>query len=215
MLPVQPQGGQGQTLSPTLQRWQTLNAKIQELLSEPTCQVKQLMSLIRATESYRKTGPPVMAIYETYTVAPEKELEGSRIARKGDPYPQVTPSSAKVMTIQRKCSSRSTTTLRCALPIFTDVSKEGWGTNLGEHTIRGTCSLPESRLHWSAVEGSGPSCLPTSSHLGQSAGEVSGLSVQQNYSDCSRVAHHALVLGPSDHVRSNSTVPAQSANPAI
>ena len=94
-------------------------------------------------------------------------------------------------------------------------SKEGWGTNLGEHTIRGTCSLPESRLHWSAVEGSGPSCLPTSSHLGQSAGEVSGLSVQQNYSDCSRVAHHALVLGPSDHVRSNSTVPAQSANPAI
>ena len=50
------------------------------------------------------------------------------------------------MTIQRKCSSRSTTTLRCALPIFTDVSKEGWGTNLGEHTIRGTCSLPESRF---------------------------------------------------------------------
>ena len=145
MLPVQPQGGQGQTLSPTLQRWQTLNAKIQELLSEPTCQVKQLMSLIRATESYRKTGPLVMATYETYTVAPEKELEGSRFARKGDPYPQVTPSSAKVMTIQRKCSSRSTTTLRCALPIFTDVSKEGWGTNLGEHTIRGTCSLPESR----------------------------------------------------------------------
>ena len=39
--------------------------------------------------------------------------------------------------------------------------------------------------------------------------------MQQNYSDCSRVVHHALVLGPSDHVRSNSTVPAQSANPAI
>ena len=57
------------------------------------------MSLIRATESYRKTGPPVMATYETYTVAPEKELEDSRIARKGGPYPQVTPSSAKVMTI--------------------------------------------------------------------------------------------------------------------
>ena len=105
------------------------------------------MSLIRATESYRKTGPPGTATYETYTVAPEKELEGSRFTRKGDPYPQVTPSSAKVMTIGRKCSSRSTTTLRCALPIFTDVSKEGWGAHLGEHTIRGTCSLPESRLH--------------------------------------------------------------------
>ena len=30
---------------------------------------------------------------------------------------------------------------------------------------------------------------------------------------CNR--YHALVLGPSDRVRSNSTVPAQSANPAI
>ena len=147
MLPVQPQGGQSQTLSPTLQHWQTLNTKIQELLSKPTCQVKQLMSLIRATESYRKTGPPGTATYETYKVAPEKELKGSRITRKGYPYPQVTPSSAKVMTIGRKCSSRSTTKLRRALPIFTDVSKKGCGIHLGEHTIRGTCSLPESRLH--------------------------------------------------------------------
>ena len=81
-----------------------------------------------------------MTTYETYTVAPEKELEGSRIARKGDPYPQVTPSSAKVMTIQRKCS-RSTTTLRCALPIFTDVSKEGWGTNSAPSQKAGSTGL--------------------------------------------------------------------------
>ena len=39
--------------------------------------------------------------------------------------------------------------------------------------------------------------------------------MQENHSDCSRVAQHALVMGPSDHVRSNPTVPAQSANPAI
>ena len=39
--------------------------------------------------------------------------------------------------------------------------------------------------------------------------------MQENHSDCSRVGHHALVLGPSDHVRSNPAVPAQSANPAI
>ena len=56
------------------------------------------MSLIRAIESYRKTGLPGTSTDETYTVAPEKELEGSRITRKGDPYPQVTLSSAKVMT---------------------------------------------------------------------------------------------------------------------
>ena len=31
---------------PTLERWQTLTAKIQKLLSKPTCLVRQLMTLI-------------------------------------------------------------------------------------------------------------------------------------------------------------------------
>ena len=42
--------------------------------------------------------------------------------------------------------------------------------------------------------------------------------LQKNYSDCSRVAQYALVLGPSDHVKSDPNVPvvpAQSADPAI
>ena len=51
--------------------------------------------------------------------------------------------------------------------------------------------------------------LSTSSHLGQSGGEVTGLSLQQNNSDCPRVAQHALVLGSSGNVQSNPTVPAQ------
>ena len=42
-LPVLPERGQGQTLP---KRWQTLTAKIQELLSGPTCPVQHLMSLI-------------------------------------------------------------------------------------------------------------------------------------------------------------------------
>ena len=37
---------------------------------------------------------------------------------------------------------------------------------------------------------SGPICLPTSSHLGQSGGEVTGLPLQ--HSNCTRVAQHAL-----------------------
>ena len=53
-------------------------------------------------------------------------------------------------------------------------------------------------------------CLPTSSHLGQS-GEVAGLPMQQDHTDCTGVAQHALVLGPSGHVQSDPTVPAQSA----
>ena len=51
--------------------------------------------------------------------------------------------------------------------------------------------------------------LPTSSHLGQSGGEVTGLTLQENHSDCSGVAQHALVLGSSDHVQSDPTEPAQ------
>ena len=63
----------------------------------------------------------------------------------------------------------------------------------------------------SAMGGSGPICLPTGSHLGQSCGEVAGLPMQENHSDCSRMAQYALVLGSCDHVKSDSFVPAQSA----
>ena len=57
--------------------------------------------------------------------------------------------------------------------------------------------------------GPGPIHLSTSSHLGQSGGEVTGLPLQQNNSDCPRVAQHALVLGSSGNVQSNPTVSAQ------
>ena len=56
-------------------------------------------------------------------------------------------------------------------------------------------------------------CFPTSSHFGKSGGEVAGLPMQENHSDCSGVAKHALVLGPSGHVQSNPTEPAQSTQP--
>ena len=36
--------------------------------------------------------------------------------------------------------------LKHALQIFTDASKEGWGAHLNKHTVRGTWSLPESKL---------------------------------------------------------------------
>ena len=61
----------------------------------------------------------------------------------------------------------------------------------------------------SALGGSGPVCLPTSSYLGQSGGEIASLPVQQIHSDCTRVTQHALVLGSGDHVLSDPTLPAQ------
>ena len=57
--------------------------------------------------------------------------------------------------------------------------------------------------------------LPTDRHTGQSGGEATGLPVQETHSDCPGVAQHALVLGPSDHVQSGSSQPAQSANTAL
>ena len=58
-------------------------------------------------------------------------------------------------------------------------------------------------------------CFPTGSHLGQSAGEAAGLPMQENRSDCSRVAQHALVLEPNGHVKPNSIVSAHPADSAI
>ena len=62
--------------------------------------------------------------------------------------------------------------------------------------------------------GSGRICLPTSSHSGQSSGEVAGHPMQANDSHCPGVAEHALVLGPGSHVQSSPNEPTVSAQPA-
>ena len=67
----------------------------------------------------------------------------------------------------------------------------------------------------SAIGGSGHLCLPTSSHLGQSGGEVVGPPLPQNDSDSPRVAKHAFILGPGDHVQPDPPQPAQYAQPSI
>ena len=56
-------------------------------------------------------------------------------------------------------------------------------------------------------------CLPTSSHLGQSGEDVAVLPMQENHSDCSGVAQHALILGSGGHVQPDPTESAQSAQP--
>ena len=77
------------------------------------------------------------------------------------------------------------------------------------HSICITCSRPPSigsGCTQSDMGDFGPVCLSIGSHLD---GEVAGLPMQENHSDCTRVAQHALVLGPSGHVESNPVVPAQ------
>ena len=65
----------------------------------------------------------------------------------------------------------------------------------------------------SAMGGSGHICLSTSSHLGQSGGEVTGHPMQENHCDCPGVAQHAVILGSGGHVQSNPTKPAGGAQP--
>ena len=81
-------------------------------------------------------------------------------------------------------------------------------TSAGPPGLRSPCTQP-------AMGGFGPICLPTSSHLGQSGGEVTGLPMQKNHSDCSGVAQHALVLEPSGNVQPYPTEPAQPAHTTI
>ena len=68
---------------------------------------------------------------------------------------------------------------------------------------------------YSAMGGSGCIRLPTDRHIGQSGGEAIGLPVQETHYDCSGVAQHALVLGLGDHVQSDPSQPAQSADTAL
>ena len=70
----------------------------------------------------------------------------------------------------------------------------------------------------SAMGGSGCLSLSTSSHLGQSGGEVAGHPMQENHFDLPGVAKYALVLGSGSHVQSNPTeppLPAQPSNTAL
>ena len=71
-----------------------------------------------------------------------------------------------------------------------------------------------SRCTQPVLRGSGPLCFPTSSHIGQSGGEVAGLPMQENHSNCSGVAQHAQVLGSSDHIQPYPTELTQPAKPA-
>ena len=67
----------------------------------------------------------------------------------------------------------------------------------------------------SLLGGPGPIRLSTGSHLGQSGGEAPGLPLQQNNSDCPRVAQHALVLGSGSNVKPDPTVSAQPTQPSV
>ena len=106
-LPVQPQGGQGQThtrVLADLNRQDIVNS-VQSGVSSPTVHVPH-----RTSHSHRKTSPPRATSYEAHTVALEKQLESTRITGKGDTRSQIAPPSLTVVAGGRQCSSKSTIT---------------------------------------------------------------------------------------------------------
>ena len=121
-LPVRSQGGQGQTHTRTLadlNRQDTVNS-VWSGVPGPAVHVPH-----RTSHSHRETSPPRSTSYETHTVALEKQLENTRITRKGDPCSQVAPPPPKVVARGNQCSVRSTVTptKTCSADIYRRIKR--------------------------------------------------------------------------------------------
>ena len=180
---------------PTEERWQALTHKIRSILSDPPCPVRQLMSLIGLLTATGKqvhlgwlTWDPYSGTWKNNWRVPESLEKVIPVSKSLHHHLRWWLEESNVLLGQPLHP------LKHALQIFTDASKEGWGTHLNEYIARGNWSL---------------------GHLGQSGGEAPGLPLQQNNSDCSRVAQHALVLGPGSNVKPDPTVSAQHIQPSV
>ena len=90
---------------------------------------------------------------ETHTVASQKQLEGTRVTRKGVSNTKVFAPTLTMVAAKGQCPYRPTITPnKHALQIFTDTSTEGWGAHFNERIARGTWSLSESKLYINYLE---------------------------------------------------------------
>ena len=64
----------------------------------------------RPVNSHGKAGSSRSTAYEAHTVAPQKQLEGTRISGENYPITQITAPSLKVVAGGRQCATRSTIT---------------------------------------------------------------------------------------------------------
>ena len=108
---------------PTLDWWR--NNKNQRLvdwtdLSGPATNVPH-----RSIDSHRKASPFGSTSHETHTVASQKQLEGSRITRKGDTSSQITPPPPEVVVGGKQCSTGSTIAppKACSATVYTHIQR--------------------------------------------------------------------------------------------
>ena len=138
---------------PTPDRWQILQEKILKILSQPTCPVRQFMSLIgllTATEKQVFLGRlhmrPIQWHLKNNWRVPEALEKVIPVPRSLHPHLEWWLDENNILRGQPPHP------LKHALQIFTDASKEGWDAHLGEHTTRGSWSVPESKLHINFLE---------------------------------------------------------------
>ena len=62
--------------------------------------------LDRSANSHRETSSPRPTTLETYTVKSQKQLEGTRVSRKGHTHTKVAPPSFKMVAGGTQCASR-------------------------------------------------------------------------------------------------------------
>ena len=138
---------------PTPDRWQSLQDRIQALLLLPACPVRQFMSLIgllTATEKQIHLGRlhmrPIQWHLKNNWRVPESLEKIIPLPRSLHPHLQWWLEETNVL------QGQPLHPVKHALQIFTDASKEGWGTHLNEFTARGSWSVPESKLHINYLE---------------------------------------------------------------
>ena len=135
---------------PTPERWQALTDKIQSILSSPVCPVRQFLSLIGLLTATEKQGHlgrlhmrPMQWHLKNNWRVPESLEKVIPVSRSLHPHLKWWLEESNALPGQP---------LHPLKHIFTDVSKEGWGTHLNKRTARGTWSLPESKLHINHLE---------------------------------------------------------------
>ena len=127
---------------PTQDRWQNLQLKIIALLTRLACLVWQFMSLIglpTATEKQVHLGwlhiRPIQWHLKSNWRVPESLEKAIPIPKSLHPHLKLWLEEDNVL------QGQPLHPVKHALQVFTDASKEGWGTHLNEHTARGTWSL--------------------------------------------------------------------------
>ena len=128
---------------PTLDLWQNLQDEILEILSLLACPVRYWLD--RFINSHRKASSFRPTAHETHTVASQKQLEGTRVTGKGDPYPQVPAPSFTMVAKRRQCPHRSTITPNktCSANLYRCIKRR-----VGRSLKRAHCKRNlESKLH--------------------------------------------------------------------